>query len=68
MSTAGPHTVGGILIGARFAGTHTVVDVALDDGGTLQVFSPVGDSVQLGARVYVEVPPTSCTIFPVPKS
>jgi len=68
VSTAGPDTVGGILIGARFAGTHTVVDVALEDGGTLQVFSPVGDSVQLGARVYVEVPPTSCTIFPVPKS
>lgn len=67
-STAGPATVGGMLIGARFAGTHTAVDVALDDGGTLQVSCPVGDSIQVGARVHVEVPPASYTIFPVAQS
>jgi len=63
-SPAAPDTFGGMLIGARFAGTHTVLEVALDGGDTLQLWCPVGDCLQVGARVYVEVPPAACTIFP----
>jgi ABC-type Fe3+/spermidine/putrescine transport system ATPase subunit len=62
----GELSLAGTAVGARFAGTHLTVDVALGQGDRVTVHAPLGTPVELGAPVTVTARPESCSVLPAP--
>lgn len=53
----------GLALGARFAGTHQILDVDLQDGQRLCAHVPLGSAVQLGEPVTLSATADSATIL-----
>lgn len=60
-----PIRVVGTVVGARFAGPHLAVEVALESGVQLEAHVPVGTPVGLGATVTATARADQCTVLPV---
>ncbi|QNE18250.1 ABC transporter ATP-binding protein [Kribbella qitaiheensis] len=65
-ATSGPGTLGGTTVAARFAGTHLVLDVALDTGRILRVHQPIDQPVRLGSPTHLRIAATEGSIFAEP--
>lgn len=60
----GPHTITGIVRAARFAGTHTAIEITSATGLRLELHQPIHRPVTPGATIHVAVPHTGGTVFP----
>lgn len=59
-------TVIGRVIGARFAGTHLAVEVAVSRSLVLVAHRPIAEPVTVGAGVGLRLPPEACSVFADP--